>query len=660
MLCFFCLVSLIGLRFRWAQYSAGVWLRCSVRTVIGSVRYIWDIETSGLDPWDHGAQLICSVAVRSDGRGMMTDVAQQATILADPGNEVVGHNIVAFDIPWWEAHVGPVRCRLYDTRIAHSLIDENAPNSLAYLVEKYLDETVHDFKELRGGFRIDENGQRVRYSLLDFPLEDVVEYCERDVDQTMRVYRELDQDLCAAGQDTLFHWLMDRSRCVTSMIGKGVRLDTAWVARQEGPIRAEVEATEARMRVFPPDLFTRTVRVRPPKGTPRGRWPTQQVPRQPNFDSGRDLRTILYDTWRLPVLGRTTSGDCSTNKSTLKKLRSYVGSGPAREWLQDLLNYRRLGKMLGTYLLPLRDRHLGVDGRVHTSYYMGRGADRGKEGQGGTRTGRLSSSKPNLQNVPRDPRIKGAFIPTEGYVFDDADYSQLELRIAAWYAGETVMLDAFAENRDIHTFTLALMKRVSYEVAVERVESGEWKDERALVKPVNFGILYGVAASTLQDILLDLNIDMNLWRCSEIIENWKSTYPAVTSWIKETKARVRRDGYVTTPTGRVRHLKDGHSANGYQVYRAERQGVNYLVQSFAADIVLQGINNLYDAGTQLVLTVHDSVLMERKEGTNNQQLEQRVTWMMTDQVNQQLKTIFDISKLPLAVDIKTSLTRWGE
>jgi DNA polymerase-1 len=384
-----------------------------------------------------------------------------------------------------------------------------------------------------------------------------------------------------------------------------------------------------------------------------------------NLESPKQLSDLLYNELGMTTSVLTNTGSMSTSSAALREIQSRVNKEypDVREFLQMILDYRKLRKLSRTYLVPLREQHMDREGYVHTRYYMGKSYAKGMSG--GTVTGRLSSATPNLQNIPRDYRVKGAFIPAPGHKFFEVDYRQLEVRVAAWYSEEPLLLDAIEQELDIHTHTLSLISGEPYIDLMDKLEAGDkkTKEARALTKRVLFGTLYGAGPYTIQQLMRDMNIEVSLTKAKTTIRDFFNAYPKLKLWIDHTELGILEDGYTTTPTGRVRHLPnvDSQTASG----RAKlRQGVNFRVQSLASDVTLMGIQRLdqalaWEGSERLVLTVHDSIVGEY-DHIDDEVLEGIIEHELVDGVNKGLHETFGVEpRMHVAVDIQTNLKRWG-
>jgi DNA polymerase-1 len=344
-------------------------------------------------------------------------------------------------------------------------------------------------------------------------------------------------------------------------------------------IRVDISAMEAMSAEFGQALRALEARIHAAAGRPF------------NVASTRELAQILFEELKLPVLKRLKTGP-STDQDVLERLAE-------QHALPSLvLEHRSLAKLKGTYVDAL-PQLVAPDGRIHTTFH-----------QGGAATGRLSSSDPNLQNIPirteLSKRIRAAFVAPPGQRLMSADYSQIELRILAHYANEPALLDAFRRKEDVHAATAA----ETFGVSRDAVTS----DQRRIAKVLNFGIAYGLSAFGLSQ-----RLDMPAQEAQGIIDRYFGRYPAVKRWLEETVIQARRDGEVRTLFGRKRALPDLMSRNPAARQGAERMAVNTPIQGTAADIVKIAMLRVDAAierdalDARLLLQVHDELVLEVAE-----------------------------------------------
>jgi DNA polymerase I len=309
-----------------------------------------------------------------------------------------------------------------------------------------------------------------------------------------------------------------------------------------------------------------------------------------NVDSPKQLQQVLFEKLKLPVTRRTPTGQPSTAEDVLEEL---AASYPLPRLVLD---YRALAKLKSTYTDRLPEQINGETGRVHTSYH-----------QAVAQTGRLSSSDPNLQNIPiRTPegrRIRQAFIAPPGWVLLAADYSQIELRIMAHLSGDEGLLRAFADDRDVHQATAAEV----FGVAPDAVSA----DQRRLAKTINFGLIYGMSAFGLAR-----NLGIDRGSAQKYVERYFARYPGVKRFMDETRVRARETGFVQTVFGRRLYLPDIRSSNRTLQQYAERSAINAPMQGTAADIIKRAMIAVdawcrrEDAPARLIMQVHDELVLE--------------------------------------------------
>lgn len=609
----------------------------------------WDIETNQLSPHTDDAQIL-TVGL-ADGKrawGYLIDhpldedttdeelTKREAEInryITDPANTIVGHNIVAFDIPWWESVAGhKVTAQWFDTRVAYSLLNENVlskENNLDYLARTIL------------GMKKNED-ELNRKRLVTYDPALVLKYQIQDAKISRALYEPLMERLEEEGLTDMLRWRMEVGRVLTDMTLTGIQVDLDWIDAQSRAMLAELAEAKA--------------------------WLLEAIGRDVNLGSAKQLRQLLYDPPErgglgAPVTETTPKGEASTSEEALKIIRSQTKDPAGIVFIDKLLTVRKLSKYDGTYLRPMATKHRGRDGRAHPTFNLS-----------GTLTGRLSSSNPNAQNQPRDKRIKGALAATPGLLMFNADYSQLELRVAAWYSGEPVLLRAFEEGLDAHTLTLAEMEGKDYEWIKERLAEEDeksfkgpkvWTEKRALIKRVNFLMLYGGSAYRLVKVMQkEFGVALPRWQAQSTIDKWFEKYSRMAAWIEESKDTILERGYVETPTGRRRRLGlvDPNTSNGQQ---ALRQGVNFLVQSLAGELALQALLEVdavfrREGGARLLVTVHDSIVGEyHPDDWSEEEITSVLKRAMVEDTLASMEQRFGIPPtIPLAVDVKVGSQRW--
>ncbi len=487
-----------------------------------------------------------------------------APLLADPGVAKLGQNL-KYDLIVLGRHGLPVRGLQGDSMVQSFLVEPGLRHNLDDLSARHLDLKPIPFEAVVGKGkaqkRFDEADfeQAVQYAAEDADL--ALQLCERlgqrlSDPQLLRLYRDVDLPLVEVLAD------MERT---------GIRVDPAELARLSKAMRAEREAVEAHVLELAGEPF--------------------------NLNSPAQLGRILFDKLQLPVIkvtGKTKAP--STDEEVLQELAEAHGSEIARA----LLRHRELAKLLGTYVDALPGMVNPLTGRVHTKLH-----------QAAVASGRLASSDPNLQNIPvrtaEGRAIRGAFVPREGWMLLDADYSQVELRVVAALAQDPVLLEAFAAGEDIHRRTASEVLGLPMEQVAP--------EQRSAAKAVNFGLLYGQGAFALAG-----QLGIPLKEAKAFQERYFERMPKVAAWIEATKAKALEEGRVRTAWGRVRPIPELESANKQLQAAGLRVAVNTVVQGTAADLMRRAMVRLHRVleaeglAARLLLQVHDELLLEAPPG----------------------------------------------
>lgn len=450
-----------------------------------------------------------------------------------------------------------LRGPMFDTMLAHYLIQPELRHNLDYLAEIYLKYRTIHIDELIGP---KGRGQK---NMADLPPSAVYEYACEDADVALRLEALLRKELEDNAAMNLFRDIeMPLMPVLARMERAGMRLDTAALSESSEQMRTQMQQIEQTIYDMAGHPFT--------------------------INSPRQVGEVLFGELKLgDKVRKTKSGQYSTNEETLDAMRH------KHPIVGEILKYRRLRKLLSTYIDALPQLISGRDGHVHSSF-----------NQSVTATGRLSSSNPNLQNIPvrgEDGReIRRAFVPEEGEVFFSADYSQIELRIMAHLSGDEHLIRDFHDGRDIHAATAARI----FHKPLEEVD----RDERRKAKTANFGIIYGISAFGLAE-----RMDVSRTEAKELITNYFDTYPGVKEYIERAVERAREKGYIETLFGRRRYLPDINSRNAVVRGYAERNAVNAPIQGTAADIIKVAMiridRRLREEGfrAKMILQVHDEL-----------------------------------------------------
>ena len=478
----------------------------------------------------------------------------------------VGQNI-KYDIEVLSHYGVEVRGRMFDTMIAHYLLQPELRHNMDYMAEVYLNyKTIH-IEELIG-----PKGKQ-QANMRDLPPGEIYEYAAEDADITLRLKNVLEPKLKEVNAERLFWDIeMPLVNVLADMELTGVRLDTKALQETSQGLGKRLEELEQRIY--------------------------RQAGHSFNIASPKQVGDVLFDEMKLVEKPRKTKkGQFVTSEEVLQQLR---GKAPI---VADILDYRGLRKLLSTYIEALPKLVNPRTGHIHTSF-----------NQTITATGRLSSSDPNLQNIPvRDDdgkEIRRCFIPEEGCLFFSADYSQIELRIMAHLSGDENMIASFNGGHDIHAATAARI----WHKRIEEVTA----DERKKAKQANFGIIYGITTFGLAQ---RMNISNN--EAKSLIDGYFATFPKVHEFMEKAKESARQRGYAETLYHRRRYLPDINSQNATVRGFAERNAINAPIQGSEADIIKVAMIRIHDRfrregiRSKMILQVHDelnfSVLPEERE-----------------------------------------------
>ncbi|RZK53608.1 MAG: DNA polymerase I, partial [Pedobacter sp.] len=472
----------------------------------------------------------------------------------------IGQNI-KYDmlvLKWYDIQV---KGKLFDTMLAHYLIDPDTRHNMDVLSENYLGYTPISITTLIGAKGKNQGTMR------DVPVENVVDYAAEDADVTLQLANVFEPMLAERNATNLAEEIENPLIYVLADIEKeGVRIDIETLNNYSTEL--QIEITKAEQSVY------------------------DKAGLKFNLASPKQLGEVLFDHLKLdPKAKKTKTGQYQTGEDVLTLLAS------KSDIVQDILDFRQLQKLKSTYVDALPLLVNPKTGRVHTSFNQAVAA-----------TGRLSSNNPNLQNIPirteRGREVRKAFIARdENHVLLSADYSQIELRIIAEISKEENMLDAFNKGIDIHTATAAKV----YGITIEEVDS----TQRRNAKAVNFGIIYGQSAFGLSQ-----NLNIPRKEAAEIIEQYFIQYPGIKTYMADTMNFARENGYVQTIMGRRRYLRDINSANMTVRGYAERNAINAPIQGSAADLIKIAMINIHkdmvaqNLGSKMTMQVHDELVFD--------------------------------------------------
>ena len=478
----------------------------------------------------------------------------------------VGQNL-KYDLEVLRNYGIELKGKMWDTMIAHYLIQPELHHNMDYMAEIYLHyQTIH-IDELIG-----PKGKNQR-SMRDLSPIDIYEYACEDADITLQLKNKLEPELKKHGAEKLFYEIeMPLMPVLADMEMNGVCLDTASLAETNKQFTQRMLEIEQRIYELAGQQF--------------------------NIASPKQVGEILFDKLKIVEKAKKTkTGQYVTSEEVLQQLKN------KHEIVADILEHRGLKKLIGTYIDALPKLINPRTGHIHTSF-----------NQTITATGRLSSSDPNLQNIPirgeDGKEIRKAFIPEPGCLFFSADYSQIELRVMAHLSGDENMINVFREGKDLHAATAANI----YKKDISEVT----RDERTKSKRANFGIIYGITVFGLAE-----RLDIPRDEAKMLIDGYFNTFPQVHNYMEKSKEIARQQGYVTTLFGRRRYLPDINSANSVVRGFAERNAINAPIQGTAADIIKVAMIHIYqrfkeeNIRSKMILQVHDelnfSVYPDEKE-----------------------------------------------
>ncbi len=529
----------------------------------------FDTETTSLNPLE--AELVGIAFSWEKGKGFYIpfpenrEEAQQLLeelrpFFEDESIQKIGQNL-KYDIKVLAKYNISVKGKLFDTMLAHYLINPDMRHNMDVLSETYLNYTPVSITELIG-----KKGKN-QLNMRDVDIEKQTEYAVEDADVTFQLKEHFEKELGEANIQKLFDEIeVPLLRVLAAMELEGINLDKDFLKKLSVELDKDILQLEQHIYDEAGETF--------------------------NIASPKQLGDILFGKLKLiDKPKKTKTGQYSTAEDVL----SYLAKD--HKIIRDVLEYRGLAKLKSTYVDALPEQVEKATGRVHTDYMQTVAA-----------TGRLSSNNPNLQNIPirteRGREVRKAFIPrNEDYVLMSADYSQIELRIIAALSEEDTMIEAFKNGEDIHASTASKV----FNVPLNEVT----REQRSNAKTVNFGIIYGVSAFGLSN-----QTDLSRGEAKDLIDTYYKTYPKLRNYISEQIQFARENGYVQTVLGRRRYLKDINASNQVVRGAAERNAVNAPIQGSAADIIKIAMINIYNKleaekyQSKMLLQVHDELVFD--------------------------------------------------
>lgn len=481
-------------------------------------------------------------------------------ILEDPKQYKVGQNL-KYDRHILLNHDIDLQGIQHDTMLQSYVLDSTATrHDMDSLAEKYLGRSTIHFEDIAG------KGKK-QLTFNQIGLEEAGPYAAEDADITLQLHQTLWPQIQAvpALVDVYKKLEMPLLPVLNTIERNGVNIDIWMLQQQSDQLGQQIDQLEQDAWAVADEEF--------------------------NLGSPKQLQAILYENLELPVLKKTPKGQPSTAEGVLQEL-----ADDGYELPQVIMNYRSLSKLKSTYTDRLPEQVNRSTGRVHTSYH-----------QAVTATGRLSSSDPNLQNIPirseEGRRIREAFVAPDGFTLLAADYSQIELRIMAHLSQDPGLLKAFAAGEDIHRHTASEI----FGVELDHVSS----DQRRSAKAINFGLIYGMSAHGLSK---QLGIERH--QAADYMTTYFERYPGVKTYMNDTRDQAKEDGYVETIFGRRLHLPEINSSNGMRRQYAERTAINAPMQGTAADIIKRAMIDINSwlieskSKIRMIMQVHDELVFE--------------------------------------------------
>lgn len=588
--------------------ASGMATKLFVKNLMSQTSVCFDTETTGLNPLT--AELVGIAFSWETGKGFYVPFPEDRNkaqdlieifrpFFEDEKIEKIGQNL-KYDIKVLAKYNIEVKGKLFDTMLAHYLINPDMRHNMDVLAETYLNYSPISIKELIG-----KKGKN-QLSMREVPLEKQTEYAVEDADITLQLKEHFEKELGEANTQKLFDEIeIPLLRVLAAMELEGINLDKDFLKSLSEALNDDIQNLEKSIYEAAGEEF--------------------------NIASPKQLGIVLFEKMKLvDKPKKTKTGQYATGEDIL----SYLAKDHAI--IQQILDYRGLSKLKSTYVdaLPLQVEE--ITGRVHTDYMQTVAA-----------TGRLSSNNPNLQNIPirteRGRQVRKAFVPrNEEYILLAADYSQIELRIIAALSEEENMIEAFKNGEDIHASTASRV----FNVPLAEVT----REQRSNAKTVNFGIIYGVSAFGLSN-----QTDLSRGEAKDLIDTYYETYPKLKAYMSKQVDFARDHGYVQTVLGRRRYLKDINSRNAVVRGAAERNAVNAPIQGSAADIIKIAMINIYnklEAGnykSKMLLQVHDELVFD----IYKPELEELTTLIKTEMENAYKLEV------PLDVEVDTGLN-WLE
>ena len=574
--------------------------RLLLKKILSQKSVCFDTETTSLDSlqaelvgiafsWDNHKGYYLSIP--KDQHQSQRVIQEFRPFFENKEIEKIGHNL-KYDLKVLLKNQIIVEGPLFDTMIAHYLINPDMRHNMNILAETYLNYKPQSITELIG-----KKGKN-QISMREVDLVKQTEYSVEDADITFQLKHHFQRELSNANTISLYDKVeLPLVKVLASMESEGINLDTQFLKELSKTLFSDIKILEKNIFEEAGESF--------------------------NLASPKQLGVILFDKLKLVEKPKKTK---TGQYSTAEDILSFLAK--THPIVAKIMEWRSLQKLQTTYVLALPEEINPDTGRIHTTY-----------NQAVASTGRLSSNKPNLQNIPirtlKGQEIRKAFIPKDNnHLLMAADYSQIELRIIAALSKDPSMIKAFQNNEDIHAATAAKV----FEVPLTKVS----REQRGNAKTINFGIIYGVSAFGLSQ-----QTNLNRTESKELIDTYYKTYPKLKEYISKQVDFAREHGYVETVLGRRRYLKDINSQNSIVRGSAERNAINAPIQGSAADIIKLAMIKIHQKineenwQSKMLLQVHDELVFDVLKSEKND---------FEKMVKNCMECAFDIG-LPLVVDI---------
>lgn len=596
-------LSLDQIEHFYQRIDPGLGMNLFLEKLMAQQSVCFDTETTALDPLK--AELVGIAFSWAPAKGYyipFPEDREKAQTLAETLRpffeaktiEKIGQNL-KYDIKVLANYDLEVHGNLFDTMLAHYIINPDMKHNMDVLAETYLDYSPKPIEDLIG-----KTGKKQK-TMRSVPLEDQTEYAVEDTDITLRLKDFFEKELKEAHNEKLFYDMeIPVLRVLAAMEREGINLDKEFLGSLTEALNDDIAKLEEAIY--------------------------RQAGEEFNIGSPKQLGEILFGKLNLVKKPKKTrTGQYSTAERVL------VNLAKDHTIIADVLQWRGLMKLKNTYIEALPKEINPKTKRVHTEFLQTVAA-----------TGRLSSVKPNLQNIPvrtkRGRQVRQAFVPRDkNYVLLAADYSQIELRIIAALSQEDHMISDFKEGKDIHASTAAKI----FDVPLEEVT----REQRSNAKTVNFGIVYGVSAFGLSQ-----QTDLNRRESKEIIDTYYKTYPKLRDYIDKQVELARENGYVETVMGRRRYLRDINAGNYVVRSAAERNAVNAPIQGSAADVIKLAMINIHKTlkegkyKSKMLLQVHDELIFD----LHKDELEE-----LKPLIKEAMENAYDKLDVPLEVEVGT-------